>query len=141
VVSDVAGKLEMGPAVLGEWGKEGVEFFLGEADDVGGGFFSEFFKVELSNGAESLEGGCGSKRGWGADDVGVGIDGGGLKGVRVDVGDAGAGRGCGILGGLGDIDVVGARARGFEEGEAGDNELELEFGTGGNDGRPGDDRG
>jgi len=141
VVSDVTGKLEMGPAVLGEWGKEGVELFLGEADDVGGGSFSEFFKVELSGGAESLEGGCGSERGWGADDVWVGIDGGRLEGVWVDEGDAGACRRCGVLGRLGDVDVVGAGACGNEEGEAGDDELEREFGTGGNGGRPGDNGG
>jgi len=36
---------------------------------------------------------------------------------------------------------VGAGASGYEEGEAGDDELELEFGTGGNGGRPGDDGG
>ena len=138
MISDVTGKLEMGPAVLGEWGKEGVKLFLGEADDVGGGVFSELFKVELGSGAKGFEGGCGSKRGWGADDVWVGVNGGGLKGVGVDEGDAGTGRGCGILGGLWDVDVVGAGAGGCEEGEAGDNELELEFGTGGNGGRPGD---
>ena len=91
MVSDVAGKLEMGPAVLGEWGKEGVELFLGEADDVGGGSFSEFFKVELSGGTESFEGGCGSERGRGADDIWVGVDGGRFKGVGVDEGDAGTG--------------------------------------------------
>ena len=68
-----------------------VELFLGEADDVGGGSFSEFFKVELGSGAESLKGGCGSGRGWGANDVWVGIDGGGLEGIGVDEGDAGAG--------------------------------------------------
>jgi len=126
---------------LGEWGKEGVEFFLGEADDMGSGFFSEFFKVELSGGAEGFEGGCGSERGWGADDVWIGIDGGGLKGVGVDEGDAGTSRRCGILGGLGDIDVVGARASGFKEGETGDDKLVAEFGAGSNGGRPGDDGG
>jgi len=42
---------------LGEWGKEGVEFFLGEADDVGGGVFTELFEVELGSGAKSFEGG------------------------------------------------------------------------------------
>jgi len=39
------------------------------------------------------------------------------------------------------VDVIGARACGLEEGEAGDGELETEFGTGGNGGQPGDDRG
>jgi len=141
VVDQVTCELKVAPTVLGERGKEGVEFFLGEADDVGGGVFSELFKVELGNGTKSLKGGCGSKRGWGADDVGVGIDGGRLEGVGVDEGDAGASRRGGVLGGLGNIDVVGARARGCEEGEAGDDELKKEFGTGGNGGRPGDDGG
>jgi len=43
------------------------------------------------------------------------------------------------LWGLWNVYVVGARTCGCEEGEAGDDELELEFGTGGNGGRPGDD--
>ena len=137
MVDQVTCELKVAPTVLVEWGKEGVELFLGEADDVGGGFFSEFFEVELSSGAESLEGGCGSKRGWGADDVGVGVNGGGLKGIGVDEGDAGAGRRGGVLGGLGDVNVVGARACGCEEREAGDNE----FGAGSNGGRPGDNGG
>jgi len=134
-------KLVLGPTVLGERGKEGVELGLSKMDDGGGGFFSKLFKVELGRGAEGFESRCG--RGWrrGANDVGVRIDRGGFKSVQVDEGDAGAGRRCGILGGLGDIDVVGARARGCEEGEAGDGELELEFGTGGNGGRPGDNGG
>jgi len=139
VVSDVAGKLELGPAILGEWGKEGVEFFLGEADNVVSGFFAQLFEVELSSGAKCFEGGCGSKRGWGADDVWVGIDGSGLKGVGVDEGDACTGGRGGILGGLWDIDVVGAGACGFKKREAGDDELKAEFRTGGNGGRPGDD--
>ena len=126
---------------MGEWGKEGVEFFLGKADDVGSSVFTKLFEVELGSGAKSFEGGCGSKRGWGADDVWVGIDGGGLKGVGVDEGNAGAGGGGRILWGLWDVDVVGARACGCEEGEAGDDELKREFRTGGNGGRPGDDGG
>jgi len=126
---------------LGERGKEGVEFFLGEADDVSSGVLSELFKVELGSGAKSFEGRCGSKRGRGSDDVWVGIDGGGLKGIGVDEGNAGAGQRGGILGGLGDVDTVGARASGFKEGEAGDDKLKAEFGTGGNGGRPGDDGG
>ena len=91
MVDQVTYELKVAPTVLVEWGKEGVELFLGEADDVGGSFFSKFFEVELSSGAEGLESGCGGERGWGADDVGVGIDGGGLKGVGVDKGNAGAG--------------------------------------------------
>ena len=39
--------------------------------------------------------------------------------------------------GLWAILVVGARTSGFEEREAGDDELERELGTGGNGGRPG----
>ena len=75
------------------------------------------------------------------DHVGVDINGGGFEGVRVDKGDAGtSGRG-GVLWGLWDVDVVGAGTSGFKEGEAGDDELEAEFGTGGNGGQPGDDRG
>jgi len=134
-------KSVLGPTVLGEWGKEGVKLRLSKTDDGGSGFFSELLKVELGNGAKGFEGRCGSKRGWGADDVWVGIDGGGLKGIGVDEGDAGAGRRGGILGGLGDVDIVRAGAHGCEEREAGDDELELEFRTGGNGGRPGDNGG
>ena len=104
---------------MGEWGKEGVKLFLGEADDVGGSVFTKLFEVELGSGAKGFEGGCGSRRGWGSDDIWVGIDGGGLKGIRVDEGNAGAGRRGGILGGLGDVNVVGARARRLEEGKPG----------------------
>jgi len=134
-------KLVLGPTVLGEWGKEGVELGLSKTDDGGSGFFSKLLEVVLSSGAEGFKSRCG--RGWrrGANDVGVRISGSGLKSVRVDKGDAGAGRRCGILGGLGDVDVVGAGASGFEEGEAGDDELKLEFRTGGNGGRPGDNGG
>jgi len=92
MVDQVTCELKVAPTVLVEWGEEVVEFCLGKTDDVGGGFFSEFFEIELGSGAESFEGGCGSRRGWGADDIGVGINGGGLEGVRVDKGDAGAGR-------------------------------------------------
>jgi len=45
------------------------------------------------------------------------------------------------LWGLWTVDVVGAGTSGFKEWEAGDDELKLEFGTGGNGGRPGDDGG
>jgi len=84
-------KLVLGPTVLGEWGKKGVELGLSETDDGGGGFFSKLLEVELGSGAEGFKSRCG--RGWrrGANDVGVRIDGGGLKSVRVDEGDAGAG--------------------------------------------------
>jgi len=85
-------KLVLGPTVLGEWGKEGVKLSLSETDDGGSGFFSKLLEVELSSGAEGFDSRCG--RGWrrGANDVGVRIDGGGLKGIGVDEGDAGAGR-------------------------------------------------
>ena len=43
--------------------------------------------------------------------------------------------------GLWNVLVVGARAGGFEEGEARDGELEGEFRTGGNGRRPGDNGG
>jgi len=88
VVSDVTGKLEMRPAVLGEWGKERVKLSLSKTDDMGGGFFSKLFKIELGGGAKGFDSGCKSERGWGADNVGVGINGGGLKGVWVDEGNA-----------------------------------------------------
>jgi len=130
-------KLVLGPTVLGKWGKEGVKLSLSETDDGGSGFFSKLLEVELGSGAEGFDSRCG--RGWrrGANNVGVRIDGGGLESVRVDKGNAGAGRRCGVLGGLGDVYVVGARACGSEEGEVGDDELRA----GGNDGRPGDDGG
>ena len=134
-------KLVLGPTVLGEWGKEGVKLVLSETDDSGSGFFSKLLEVELGSSAEGFESRCG--RGWrrGANDGGVRIDGGRLEGVWVDEGDAGAGRRGRILRGLGDVDIVRARARGCEEGEAGDDELELEFGAGGNGGQPGDNGG
>jgi len=134
-------KLVLGPTVLGEWGKEGVELSLSKTDDVGGGFFSKLLKVELSRSAEGFKSRCGRKWRRGANDIGVRIDRGGLEGVGVNKGNASAGRRGRILGGLGDVDVVGAGACGSKEGEAGDDELELEFGTGGNGGRPGDNGG
>ena len=124
-----------------KWGKEGVDFSLGEADDVGSGFFSKLFEIKLGRGAKCFEGGHGSGWGWGADDVRIGINRGGLESVWVDKGDAGAGQRGRVLGGLGDVEVVGARACGFKEGEAGDDELVGEFGTRGRGGRPGDNGG
>jgi len=61
VVNQVPCELKVAPTVLVERGEEGVEFFLGEADDVGGGFFSELFKVELGGGAKCLLSGLGSR--------------------------------------------------------------------------------
>jgi len=135
VVDGAVSKLVLGPTVLGEWGKEGVKLGLREADNGSGGFFSKLLEVKLGNGMEGFDGKLGSNWGWGADNIGVGINGSGLKGIWVNEGDAGAGRRCRILGGLGDEDIIGARAHGSKEGEAGDNELR----TGGNGGRPGDD--
>ena len=119
MVSDVAGKLEVRPAVLGEQGKEGVKLCLSKIDNMGGGFFSKLFKIELGSSTKGFDSGCGSEWGQGADDVGVGIDGSGLKGVWVNKSDAGTGRRCGILGGLRVVDIVWAGAHGFEKGEAG----------------------
>jgi len=120
VVSDVAGKLELGPAVLVEWGKESVKFFLGKVDNVGGCFFSKLPEVKLCSGVKGFDSGCGSGQGWGVDDVGVGINEGGFKGIWVDKGDAGVGKQGGVLGGLGNIDIIWAGASGCKEGEAGD---------------------
>jgi len=140
MVDWAVGKLVLGPTVLGEWGEEDVKLGLSKTDDFGSGFFSKLLKVKLGNGAKCFEGGCGSEWGRGADNVGVGVNGGGLEGVQVDEGNASASRRRRVLGGLGDEDIVGAWARGLEEAEAGDDELELEFGTG-SSGRPGDDGG
>jgi len=71
------------------------------------------------------------------DHVGVEINGGGFKGVRVDEGNAGVGEQGGVSWGLWGVNVVGTGAGGFKEGEARDNELRA----GGNGGRPGDDGG
>jgi len=54
MVDDVTCELKVAPTILGEREKEGVEFCLGEADDVGGGFFSELFKVKFGGGAKCL---------------------------------------------------------------------------------------
>ena len=61
MVSDITGKLEVTPAVLGEWGKEGVKFGLGKADDVGSRFFSKLFKIELGGSAKCFRSGLGSR--------------------------------------------------------------------------------
>ena len=66
MVSDVTYELKVAPTVLGEWGKEGIEFSLGKADDMGSSFFSELFKVELGSGAKGFEGGCRDKWGTGS---------------------------------------------------------------------------
>jgi len=61
VVDQVTCELKVAPTVLGEWGKEGVELCLGEADNVGGGFFSKLFEVKLSGGTKCLLSGLGSR--------------------------------------------------------------------------------
>ena len=61
MVDKVTDELKVAPTILGEQGKEGVKFGLGEADDVGSGFFSELFKVELGGGTKCLLSGLGSR--------------------------------------------------------------------------------
>ena len=134
MVDRAVGELVLGPTVLGKQGKKGVELSLSKMDDVSGGFFPKEFEVKLSVGAECFDGGYRSERGWGVDNVRVGINRGGLKDVWVNKGDAGVGKQGGVLGGLRNIDVIWAGTGGCKEGEAGDNELKAEFGTGGNSG-------
>ena len=52
-------ELVLGPTVLGEWGKEGVELGLSKTGDGGGGFFSKLREVKLGSGAEGFESRCG----------------------------------------------------------------------------------
>jgi len=61
VVNNVTDELKVAPTILGERGKEGVEFSLGKADNVGSSFFSELFKVELGGGAKCFCSGLGSR--------------------------------------------------------------------------------
>jgi len=61
VVNNVTDELKVAPTILGERGKEGVEFGLGEVDDVGSGFFSELFEVKLGGSAKCLLSGLGSR--------------------------------------------------------------------------------
>jgi len=61
VVDNVTCELKVAPTILGDWGEKGVELCLGEADDVGGGFFSELLKVELGGGAKCLLSGLRSR--------------------------------------------------------------------------------
>ena len=116
-------ELKLHPIVLSEWGEETVEFCLGEVDDVGGGLLTELFKVELGRGAKGFKGGLRGRRGWGSNDIGVGINGAGLAGVGVNEEDVG-------VGGRGGIDGGGDR---ISKRKAGDDELRA----GGNGGRPG----
>jgi len=75
------------------------------------------------------------------DHVGVDINGGGFEGVWVDKGDAGVGKQGGVLWGLWNVVIVGARASRLEEGEARDDKLEGGFQTGDSGGQPGDNGG
>ena len=113
----------MCPVVLSEWREETVEFCLGEADDVGGGLFTELFEIELGHGAKGFEGGLQGRRGRGSDDVGVGVDSAGLEGVGVNEENVG-------VGGRGGVDGGGGRSN---KRKVGDNKLKA----GGNGGRPG----
>jgi len=61
VVNQVTCELKVAPTVLVKRGEEGVKLFLGKADDVGGGFFSELLKVKLGDGAKCLLSGLGSR--------------------------------------------------------------------------------
>jgi len=61
MVDKVTCELKVAPTVLVEWGKEGVELCLGKTDDMGGGFFSELFKIELGGGTKCLLSGLGSR--------------------------------------------------------------------------------
>ena len=61
MVDQVTCELKVAPTVLVEQGKEGVKLCLGEADDVGSGFFSELFEVKLSSAAKCFLSGLGSR--------------------------------------------------------------------------------
>ena len=61
MVSDVAGKLEVSPTVLVEWGKEGIKLSLSKMDDVGSSFFSELFKIKLGSSTKCFLSGLGSR--------------------------------------------------------------------------------
>ena len=100
-INDFTRELKLRPIVLSERGEEAIEFCLGEADDVGGSLLTKLFKVELSRGAKGFKGGLRGRQGRGLDDVGVGVDGAGLKGIWVDKEDIGVGRRGGIDGGGG----------------------------------------
>ena len=96
VVDDFTRELKLRPIVLSEWGKETVEFGLGEADDVGSGMLTELFKVKLGCGMKGFEGGLQGRQRWGSDNVGVGVNGVGFKGVGVNEEYVGVGRRSGV---------------------------------------------
>ena len=122
-IDDFSRELKLCPSVLIEWRKEAVEFGLGEADDVGGGLLTKLFEIELGRGAKGFEGGLRGRQGRGSDDVGVGVDRAGFKGVRVNEENVGVGGRGGVDGGGG----------GNKKRKTGNDEL----GAGGNGRRPG----
>jgi len=61
VVDNITDELKVAPTILVEQGKEEVEFGLGKADDVGGGFFSKLFEVKLGGGTKCLLSGLRSR--------------------------------------------------------------------------------
>ena len=122
-VNDFTWELKLCPIVLSEQGKEAVKFGLGKTDDVSGGLFTKLFEVKLGHGTKSFEGGLWGRQGWGSDDVGVGVNGAGFKGVWVNKEDIG-------VGGQGGVDRGG---RGSNKRKTRDDEL----GAGRNDRRPG----
>ena len=122
-IDDFTWELKLRPIVLSERGEKAVEFCLGEADDVGSSLLTKLFEIELGRGTKGFEGGLRGRRGQGSDDIGVGVDGAGLKGVGVNEEDVGVSRRGGVDGG-------GGRSN---KRKTGDNELRA----GGNSGRPG----
>ena len=98
-INNFTWELKLRPIVLSERGEEAVEFSLGKADDVGGSVFTELFKVKLGRGTKGFKGGLRGRRGWGSDDVGVGVNGAGFEGVWVDEEDVGVGGRSGVDGG------------------------------------------
>ena len=57
VVGDVSSELELHPILLIKQRKEGIKFFLGDADDMGSSFFTKLFKVELGCSTKGFKGG------------------------------------------------------------------------------------
>ena len=122
-INDFTWELKLRPIVLIERREETVKFSLGEADDVGGCLFTKLFEVELGCGVKGFEGGLWSGRGWGLDNIGVGVDGTGFEGVGVKEEDVRVGR-------RGGVDRGGCR---INKRKAGDDKLRA----GSNSGRPG----
>ena len=92
MVDDFTRELKLRPIVLSEWGEEAVKFSLGKADNMGSCMFTKLFKIELSCSAKGFKSGLQGRWGQGLDNIGVGVDGTGLKGVQVNEEDIGVGR-------------------------------------------------